>query len=35
MILKIFVDEHEHDIHVPHEILDEAKDYFDMIYKDN
>lgn len=34
MILKIFVDEHEHDINVPEGVLTEAKDYFDMIDKD-
>lgn len=34
MILKIFVDEHEHDIHVPDEILNDATEYFDMIDKD-
>ncbi len=34
MILKIFVDENEQDIFVPDEILEEAKDYFDMIDKD-
>ena len=34
MILKIFVDENEHDINVPDEILADARDYFDMIDKD-
>ena len=34
MILKIFVDENEHDINVPDEILTDARDYFDMIDKD-
>ena len=34
MILKIFVDEHEQDIHVPDEIINDASEYFDMIDKD-
>ena len=34
MILKIFVEENEQDIHVPEEILTDAKDYFDMLDKD-
>ncbi|KAG1694945.1 hypothetical protein GQR58_006872 [Nymphon striatum] len=34
MILKIFVDEHEHDIHVPDDIVTDASEYFDMIDKD-
>jgi len=34
MKLKIFVDEHEQEIHVPDEILSDAKDYFAMIDKD-
>ncbi len=34
MILKIYIEENEHDIHVPDNILNEAKDYFDMIDKD-
>jgi len=34
MILKIFLEENEHDIHVPDDILNDANDYFDMIDKD-
>ncbi len=34
MILKIFVDEHEQDIHVPDSFLTEATDYFAMLDKD-
>jgi len=34
MILKIFVDEHEQEINVPDEVIQEATDYFDMLDKD-
>ncbi len=34
MILKIFVDEHEYDINVPDEIIQDATDYFDMLDRD-
>ncbi len=34
MILKIFVEENEQEILVPDEILEDAKDYFDMLDKD-
>lgn len=34
MILKIFVDEHEQEINVPDNIINDAKDYFDMLDKD-
>lgn len=34
MILKIFVDEHEHSIKVPDQIITDAEDYFAMLDKD-
>ncbi len=34
MILKIFVDEHVQDIHVPDDIITDAEEYFSMLDKD-
>ena len=34
MKLKIIIDDEEQDIHVPEDIITDARDYFDMIDKD-